>query len=131
MIAIDPTDENIILAGGLCLWRSEDGGYDWSQETAYWPVSDFLHEYIHPDQHFLAYAPNGKLYVANDGGVYYSMDNGDDWDFIETGLSATQFHHFEWENDEGDPWGGAQDNGILQRINGFRYTIYWEETDTM
>ncbi len=126
VIAISPVDENIILAGGLCLWRSEDGGYDWSQETAYWPASDFLHEYIHPDQHFLAYAPNGALYVANDGGVYVSyLDNGDDWDFIETGLSATQFYHFEWENDEGDPWGGAQDNGILQRINYYEYTTYW------
>lgn len=126
VIAISPVDDNIILAGGLCLWRSEDGGYNWSQETAYWPTSDFLHEYIHPDQHFLAYAPNGALYVANDGGVYVSyLDNGDDWDFIETGLSATQFYHFEWENDEGDPWGGAQDNGILQRINYYEYTTYW------
>lgn len=61
-------NENIILAGGLCLWRSEDGGYDWSQETAYWATSDGLHEYIHPDQHSLMYHPiNNKLYVANDG----------------------------------------------------------------
>ena len=30
-------------------------------------------------------------------------------------LSATQFYHFEVENDEGDTWGGTQDNGILER----------------
>ncbi len=124
VIAISPVNENIILAGGLCLWRSEDGGYDWSQETAYWATSDGLHEYIHPDQHSLMYHPiNNKLYVANDGGVYVSDNNGDDFEFMQTGLSVTQFYHFEEENDEDDSWGGAQDIGILVRLNYNEFTV--------
>ncbi|MGB4959391.1 MAG: hypothetical protein WBO36_07940, partial [Saprospiraceae bacterium] len=123
-VAISPSNENVILVGGLCVWSSQNGGVDWQQETAYGYSSNILHEYIHPDQHHLIYHPNGKLYVSNDGGVYVSEDDGDDWDFIETGLSITQFYHFEWENDEGNPWGGTQDNGILERFNYYEYRVY-------
>jgi hypothetical protein len=117
-IAISPINENIILVGGLCVWSSYNGGASWTQETAYWPWSGILNEYIHPDQHELKYQPNGTLYVANDGGIYKSVDNGDDWEFKSAGLVATQFYHFERENDEDDIWGGTQDNGILEQTGG-------------
>jgi photosystem II stability/assembly factor-like uncharacterized protein len=125
-IAISPINENIILVGGLCIWSSYNGGSSWTQETAYYSASGLLHEYIHPDQHELKYQPDGTLYVANDGGVYKSVDNGDDWEFKSTGLVATQFYHFEMENDEEDIWGGAQDNGILEQTgSGGNYYTYW------
>lgn len=121
-IAISPTDPDIILVGGLCIWSSDDGGFDWTQETAYWAWSPA--EYIHPDQHDLAWHPNGKVYVGNDGGVYVSDDDGFSWDFISNGLAATQFYRFEFANDEGDTWGGAQDNGMLERESGSDFYIF-------
>ncbi len=125
-IAISPINENIIVVGGLCVWSSYDNGVSWTQETAYYAASGTLHEYIHPDQHELKYQPSGTLYVANDGGVYKSIDNGDDWEFKSTGLVATQFYHFERENDEYDIWGGAQDNGILEQTgSGGNYFTYY------
>lgn len=124
-IVIHPANEDIILVGGLCVWSSHDGGFTWVQETAYWAGDDILNEYIHPDVHHLAYNSNGTLYCGNDGGVYKSFDDGDDWDFISTGLTATQFYHFEKENDEGDTWGGAQDNGILERESGGAFFKYY------
>lgn len=111
-IAISPTNQNIILVGGLCIWKSTNGGLTWSQKTAYWPGDA---GYAHPDQHYIAYNFDGKVYAANDGGIYRSLDDGNNWSFIENGLSATQFYHFEVENDEGDTWGGAQDLGLLER----------------
>lgn len=111
-IAISPTNENIVLVGGLCIWKSSNGGSSWSQKTAYWPSDP---GYAHPDQHQIAFNYDGKAYAANDGGVYVSSNNGETWSFIENGLSATQFYHFEVYNDEDDTWGGAQDNGILER----------------
>ncbi len=110
-IAISPTNENIILTGGLCIWKSTNGGFNWSQVTAYGSGEN----YVHPDQHLLAYNMDGSIYCANDGGIYKSSNHGTTWTYIENGLSATQFYHFEIENDEGDTWGGAQDNGILER----------------
>jgi len=124
-IAIHPNDANIVLVGGLCVWSSHDGGLTWEQETAYHAPSDILNEYIHPDVHHLAFNSNGTLYCGNDGGVYKSYDDGDDWDFMSVGLTATQFYHFEKENDEGDTWGGAQDNGILERESGGGFYMYW------
>jgi photosystem II stability/assembly factor-like uncharacterized protein len=119
-IAINPTFANKIVVGGLCVWSSDDGGYSWTQETSY-SSSLPLTEYIHPDQHILIYHPNETLYCGNDGGIYKSIDNGDDWDFISNGLTNTQFYHFERENDEedvtheGSIWGGTQDNGIQEQ----------------
>ncbi len=110
-IAISPTNEDIVLTGGLCIWKSTNGGFNWSQATAYWPGEN----YVHPDQHLLTYAMDGNIFCANDGGIYKSSNHGTTWTYIENGLSATQFYHFEIENDEGDTWGGTQDNGILER----------------
>ena len=120
-IAISPINHDVFVVGGLCIWSSDDGGFNWNQETLYgssYPGG----EYIHPDQHHLVYHPNGTLYVGNDGGIYKSTDDGDDWEFISNGLTITQFYHFERENDEetgdheGYIWGGTQDNGTLQQV---------------
>ncbi len=124
-IAIHPTNENIVRVGGLCVWASTDGGHTWEQETAYHAPDDILHEYIHPDIHCLAWNPiSGVLYCGNDGAVYKNEIPGFGWDFIETGLSTTQFYHFEVENQSGNTWGGTQDNGILERLNYGEFGVF-------
>jgi photosystem II stability/assembly factor-like uncharacterized protein len=123
-IVINPADENLMFIGGLCVWVTHDGGANWEQSSKYWASTISSVDYIHPDQHMLAYNPLGTLFCVNDGGVYRSTNTGSDWDFIETGLSTTQFYHFEVENDDGNTWGGAQDNGILERINGGEFSVY-------
>jgi hypothetical protein len=119
-IAISPTNQNEIYVGGLCVWKSTDGGVSWTQASAYWPGDD---PYMHPDNHDLAYNPlNNSLYCANDGGVY-KYNNGV-WNAKFNGLTTSQFYHFERENDEGDIWGGAQDNGILEQNGGSNFYNY-------
>ncbi|MBC7884952.1 MAG: hypothetical protein H7X99_05720 [Saprospiraceae bacterium] len=110
-IVIDPNNENVIYAGGLCVWKSINGGANWTQVSSYWSGDD---PYMHPDIRELAINPlNNKLYSANDGGVHELFEI--EWLTKFQGLSTTQFYHFEEENDEDDTWGGTQDNGILER----------------
>ena len=120
-IAISNVDENDIYVGGLCVWRSTTGGAFWFQASAYWPGDT---PFMHPDIHHIAINPlNNHLWCANDGGVYFF--NGTEWIPKFNGLSATQFYHFERENDEGDIWGGAQDNGILEQNGSNVYYQYF------
>jgi hypothetical protein len=120
-VAISPTNENIICVGGVCVWKSTDGGTNWNQISAYRPSDN---PYMHPDIHFLGYNPlNGSLYCGNDGGVYL-YNGADNWIPRLQGLAITQFYHFERENDEGDVWGGSQDNGILEQNGGGNYYNY-------
>ena len=122
-ITIDPANENTIYVGGLCVWKSTDGGVNWNQISAY-RSSDS--PYMHPDIHFLGFNPlNNKLYSGNDGGVY-TLSNSGEWLSNFQGLTTTQFYHFEEENDEDDTWGGTQDNGILEREDGNTFVEYDE-----
>ncbi len=119
-IAIDPENENNIFVGGLCVWNSTDGGYNWTQKTAYWNSPDLFNEYIHPDQHVLLYN-NGTLWIGNDGGVYRSDNNAGTCNIKSNGISATQFYHFERKNKNNSIWGGTQDNGVLEHNTNGNY----------
>ncbi len=122
-LAVSPSNENIIVAGGLVAWRSNNGGSSWTEIVDYFEDLDNSN-YIHPDIHQLSYNPlGGKLYACTDGGVALSSDNGDNWTRRFNGLSCSQFYHFEPSNEDGDIWGGTQDNGIMIR-QGATSTFY-------
>ncbi len=123
-IAISPTNENEIYVGGLCVWYSNDGGADWEQISAYWPTGNpFGVSYMHPDIHALNFNPlNNNLYCANDGGIY--LYNGLSWEPFFNGATTSQFYHFERENEDGNIWGGTQDNGILVQNGGGTYSMF-------
>ena len=107
-IAVSPTNDKVIICGGLVIFKSTNTGVYFTQQTAYFGGG------THPDIHALEYNPaNGYLYAGTDGGVAYSTNNGSSWSRIYSGLSCTQFYHFAIQDDGGDVWGGAQDNGIL------------------
>lgn len=112
-LAVSPSNANLIVAGGLVVWSSTNGGTDWSEIVDYFQDIDNSN-YIHPDVHQLAFNPlSGTLYACTDGGVSLSSDNGTYWSRRFNGLDCTQFYHFEPSNEDGNAWGGAQDNGIL------------------
>jgi photosystem II stability/assembly factor-like uncharacterized protein len=122
-IEISRTNQNIVFVGGLVIWKSTDGGSSWNQSTAYWSAGP---NYIHPDHHCLKINPlDNKLYNGNDGGVYVSANESTSWEYKSYGLSTSQFYHFEVENDEGNTWGGCQDNGIQQRVTGLQFEVYY------
>ncbi len=123
-IAVNPLNENEIFVGGLVVWRSINGGFSWSQVSAYWDYA-FQANYMHPDIHELSYNPlTNQLFCANDGGIYRRDVSSFDWIPFYNGLSAATFYQFEIEDDNGKLWGGAQDNGIMVQSSGATFFNY-------
>ena len=73
VIAVDPFDDDVILAGAQQLYRTGDGGMSWAKVIDYYAP--------HEDQHRVLFDPSqsGVVYAANDGGVFRSADHGLTW----------------------------------------------------
>jgi photosystem II stability/assembly factor-like uncharacterized protein len=84
---------------------------------------------IHADQQDLVFDPNNanRIFLANDGGVYRSEDQGDTWTFASGMLAITQLYDIDIsERDLDVVAGGAQDNGVYYRdIAGVWRNIPW------
>lgn len=117
-LATSPNNADVVIAGNLNIYRSINN-------AAFTPsssdISASFSNYVHADVHDLAYNPlNNYLYVAADGGMYISTDNGASYTAKYTGFSATQFFHFDVSTLNTDiMMGGAQDNGGLYREGNF------------
>ncbi|MFC8662870.1 WD40/YVTN/BNR-like repeat-containing protein [Streptomyces sp. NPDC057199] len=121
----DPTDADLVLVGGVNLYRSTDGG-DHLAEISTWsdPRS------AHADQHAIVSHPsydgvtNRTVFFGNDGGVFKAEDlavvgsepeppfvNG--WTELVNNYGVTQFYAGAGHTGSGKIIGGAQDNGSL------------------
>lgn len=114
VIDVSPTNENIVMAGGVKLYKSTDGGVNYDENMPYdIPSGMNIYSYVHPDFHDLKYSPlNGDLYAATDGGLYRSVNDGLNWINITNGIHTTQF--FTIASSPQNPnkvVGGTQDNG--------------------
>lgn len=103
-IRIDPNDPSRMYLGGSDLFRSSDGGRNFTNDAA----AD-----VHLDHHALWINPaNSKhLVLGSDGGVSISWDRSDNW-YQFRNLPVSQF--YEIGVDMRDPYhvcGGLQDNG--------------------
>ena len=105
-IAIDPNDPKRVYRPAFSFSYSNDGGYSFSDAGS-------EGGWFHGDMHALWINPKNtnQLYVGTDGGVYYSLDRGSSWVFVQN-LPVGQFYHVS--TDHADPYnvyGGLQDNG--------------------
>ena len=115
-LTVSPIDENEVYVGGINIWKSTNGGLDFgTAPITHWYGAQGI-EYVHADQHFLAFNPlNNSLYAGNDGGIYKSEDNGNSWTDLSDGLQITQFYKIGIsQTDFGLVLGGSQDNGTLR-----------------
>lgn len=132
VIAVDPLDPDKIWAGGIDLFRSDDGGTNWGIASYWW--SRGVPQYAHADQHGIVFHPrydgegNQVLYVTNDGGIFRT-DNARgetataeraacnasnakiNWVDLNRNYAVTQFHHGSIYPGGHFYIGGAQDNG--------------------
>lgn len=77
VLELDPTNDNILYAGGIDLFRSSDNGTTWVQMSK-WSNNNLLRNknipLVHADQHALVFHPtdSDKAIIGNDGGVFFA-----------------------------------------------------------
>ncbi|QKX03629.1 T9SS type A sorting domain-containing protein [Aquimarina sp. TRL1] len=77
MIEADPTNDDIVYVGGIDLFRSANGGNNWTQISK-WSNNSGLAQLrtplVHADQHAMVFRPGNanQAIFGNDGGVYYA-----------------------------------------------------------
>ncbi|NVO20997.1 MAG: T9SS type A sorting domain-containing protein [Bacteroidetes bacterium] len=122
-IAVDPVNPNIIYSGGVDVWKSTDGGVFW-QINAHWYGGCSVPA-VHADQHFFAFNPlNNRLYIGNDGGIYWTDNGGSSWNEISSGLAISQPYKLGQSATIDDlVANGYQDNGTSLFDNGTWYAI--------
>lgn len=110
-MSVDPTNADIIHAGGVNNFKSTNGGQSWSINSHWW--GDCGVPSVHADLHILEYSPiNNRLYVGNDGGFYWTANGGTTWTEISNGLVISQAYKIGQSlTDPGYVINGYQDNG--------------------
>lgn len=110
-LAVHPLNpERLHLGAGTRLFISVDGG-----ETFDWVHPDN----VYVDEHLLVFdtlSGPDVLYLANDGGVYRSMDAGINWTSLATNLAIAQFYPGITPHPAraAETLGGTQDHGTLR-----------------
>lgn len=102
-ITVAPDNPNVVIAGGLIMVRTTDGGQTWSNILITTPNR------IHADQVDMAWE-GSKLYIASDGGMFLTSDLGTTGSEINANLAIRQYYSLT-HSPSGRILAGAQDNG--------------------
>jgi len=137
-VIVKPTDPDIVIACGIDVWKSTNGGTTLDQKT-YWYNWDFDNtlvggpegppDYVHADIHRMYYHPvdDEIIYLATDGGVFRSTDGGDSFEGCNGGYHTQQFYaNFSCSStDSLFAIGGMQDNAtaVYEGNDGWRRVI--------
>jgi PKD repeat protein len=137
IIRVDPVNPDRVWAGGIDLFRSDDGGANWGL-ASYWWSSHTNPRFAHADQHAIVFHPsyngssNQTMFVGNDGGIFRTdnaasgttatgitgpCNTGNSslvWTSLNNNYGATQFFHGAAYPDGKTFFGGAQDNGTAR-----------------
>ena len=121
-ISVHPTKPDELIAVGIDIYKSEDGGDELRQVSnggvALGDIDilgpDGGPNYSHSDHHFVLHHPEvvDLVLIGNDGGVFLSFDGGETFRSANAGLQTTQFYNGFSVSDI-DPnlaLGGLQDN---------------------
>lgn len=125
-IWVHPTDPDFIIAGGIDLWKSTNGGVTFTKKSdwAAWqfgvvPVGgpEGPPHYSHADHHAVAGDPFSPdiIYFTNDGGVFRTTDGGETFEGLNGGYATTQFYNgfSSATSDSSLAIGGLQDNSTV------------------
>ena len=108
---VSPTDENKVFVAGVNLWISDDGG-DTFVCPSKWSHSGKVN-YVHADIHDVRYIGD-EIWVACDGGIFFSDDNAAVFQRKMKGIAGTDFWGFGAGFLDGEVMvGGTYHNGTL------------------
>ncbi len=132
-IEVHPLNPDLAIAGGIILYRTTDGGDNWNIVGG-----------LHVDQHHACFDPidPSRVYLGNDGGMYFSTNRGNSWNLINNDLMITQFYEMGIDNSmENRNFGGTQDQGTIGNYikedqwykimggDGFNVIVHNEDSD--
>jgi len=107
-IRVDPTNPQTVYLLDFSLWKSTDGGVRWTNRA----------HGLHPDVHDMALLPNGRAYLACDGGAYWTTSGADNWTKSDV-LAISQIYDIGISRT--NPLvriAGLQDNGTVRTTTG-------------
>ena len=127
-VAVSPINPDHLIIVGIEAWRSfdggtnfediSDGGLGFSTPTLEGPNGP--PNYVHSDCHDVIYHPTdpSQFWIASDGGIHHSFNNGDTFAARNGGYQSVQFYNGFSNSNQDSIFciGGLQDNG----------TIHWE-----
>ncbi|MCF8254649.1 MAG: PKD domain-containing protein [Bacteroidia bacterium] len=115
-LAVDPNNPNVVVVGGVDLFKTTNGGSSWTQ-LSHW-YGGFGFQEVHADQHYVCFEPGNSnvTYYSNDGGVYRCSNFTASSPTIvskESNYNTTQFYACDIHPNAGSNQfvAGAQDNG--------------------
>ena len=115
-IEVDPNNRDVLYVGGIDLFKSTDGGSNWTQ-ISHW-YGGFGYQEVHADQHIILFEPGNSdvIYFGNDGGIYRTTNGTAGVPTIsskEFNYNTTQFYACAMHPDAFSNYflAGAQDNG--------------------
>ncbi len=113
-LGASPLNKDEVAVGGVNVWRSTNGGANWSC-IGCWNSNNPA--YVHADHHELEYTPSGVLYTCNDGGV--SKYTGTAWTDLTNPRNIAQIYKIGLSSLSPNLWiTGHQDNGSNIYNNG-------------
>ncbi|MFN5422062.1 MAG: T9SS type A sorting domain-containing protein [bacterium] len=126
LLAVHPTNPNIVLAGGVYLFRSTDGFATKNNVTYVGGLPSTTYndpdDVSHVDYHGFAFdkANNDRVYLVSDGGIASIKDITVDipeWEKRNSQYQTLQYYHVGIDPTPGSQtfYGGAQDNSTTFR----------------
>jgi Viral BACON domain len=110
-VAVDPTNSNNAVFGGITVIATGDGGASFSDIG-----QSYLGGVIHPDYHALLFTGAKTFYAGNDGGIWQGKETlgassvSASWTNLNANLNTVQFYSGA-ALDTSHVLGGSQDNG--------------------
>ncbi len=118
-LAVDPSDPEIVYAGGSAFGYGQPSGLVQSVDGgATWRAIDSGYDGLgtHGDCHAMAFDARGRLLLGDDGGIWRLEDPANVlWSDLNSDLNTIQFYGIAL--DPTDPnviYGGTQDNGTVK-----------------
>jgi photosystem II stability/assembly factor-like uncharacterized protein len=134
-IKVDPTNPSVIYVATRDVYKSVDGGANWSSITKNFFLSGGSWDHYaptgtpqnphgswsHPDQHCFAFVPgnSNSFYIGNDGGLSKTTDGGATLTSLNATFTLSQFVGLVASPTNANlQVGGTQDNGTQARLAG-------------
>ena len=137
-VAASPTNADEVVVGGVNIWRTLNGGTNWTL-FAHWTGTGA--PYAHADIHDLIYKDATTVYAGTDGGIFYTPNSGASWTSINGNMNIAEIYKMGLsKNTSNLAITGHQDNGTNIYGGGWSQTmggdgmdcfIDWNNNQTM